>query len=192
MVSSATNLYLEIPEIFKEAYVYVSACPSTYTLAHGQVHLPNTPATYKQTVPITCNTGYELVGVGFITCLASESWSTTSRCRLKGKYFSNRAFMCVLVFIIIINFFSIKNHLQAYIQLTDMRALSYRKISTYMQKMFHESLPFSSAKTGDKINETSPVRVRVDRLTASCPSHKNLKGTTVELQWLEHLWDHEN
>ena len=40
---------------------------------------------YNHKVPVTCDTGYDLVGPPEITCKADGSWTDDTICRIKGK-----------------------------------------------------------------------------------------------------------
>ena len=66
-------------------YIFFTDCGNNETIAHGQVDFTNADTTYGQSVPVTCDTGYELVGGHTIVCLADGQWSKTVRCDIKGE-----------------------------------------------------------------------------------------------------------
>lgn len=61
----------------------LKTCSSTFKLNNGVVHFPNKTVKYKETVQVSCDTGYELRGISIITCLADASWSNDASCHLR-------------------------------------------------------------------------------------------------------------
>ena len=59
-------------------------CGNTTTIANAVIDFSNMKTTYRRTVPVTCRTGYEIVGRNFIECESNGSWSTTTTCEIIG------------------------------------------------------------------------------------------------------------
>ena len=72
------------------AFIYVSDCGASYTLAHGHANFTDRETTFNHTVPVTCNIGYDITGEEHITCLHTGNWSMDTECIIKGKL-SSRA-----------------------------------------------------------------------------------------------------
>ena len=59
-------------------------CGENQTIEHGHVNFTGHLTTFNQTVPVTCNDGYNLVGEAVTTCEANGSWSEDAHCHPKG------------------------------------------------------------------------------------------------------------
>ena len=70
-------------------YFYIVGCQSNYTISNGRVNFPKTTVSFGNTVSIECNTGYEVQGNGYITCLADGTWSNDASCSIRGTSFHN-------------------------------------------------------------------------------------------------------
>ena len=62
-------------------------CGANEVIAHGQIDFTNADTTYGQSVPVTCDTGYAIIGGHTIQCLAGGQWSKTVSCVIKGNVF---------------------------------------------------------------------------------------------------------
>lgn len=63
-------------------------CGITATVVNGIVDFTNQQTTYGQVIPVTCNTGFEIMGRGFIECQSDGSWSNTTTCEIIGMDFN--------------------------------------------------------------------------------------------------------
>ena len=66
--------------------ISVADCGTDYKIENGHVSFKGLLTTYHQRVPVTCNTGYDLIGEAMITCLASGRWSDDTKCLPKGMF----------------------------------------------------------------------------------------------------------
>ena len=67
-------------------FFFFADCGDVYELNHGHVNFTGRITTYGETIPVTCNVGYNLAGDTGITCLDTSFWSTTTRCEIVGQY----------------------------------------------------------------------------------------------------------
>ena len=56
-----------------------------YALDNGIVNFSGFKTTFNHSVPINCDTGYEIHGDDQITCLPEGTWSSNSACHIKGN-----------------------------------------------------------------------------------------------------------
>lgn len=62
-------------------------CGNSATVANGTIDFSNKETTYGQVIPVSCNTGFEIMGRGFIECQKDGTWSTTTTCEIIGMKF---------------------------------------------------------------------------------------------------------
>ena len=67
-----------------QVYLFFAACHSNYSVLNGHVRYTDRRIIYNETVPVVCDSGYEVQGKGFARCLANGSWSNDTWCRIKG------------------------------------------------------------------------------------------------------------
>ena len=60
-------------------------CGRNLTIANGQIDLNNVLTTAGNSVPVTCDVGYELRGGNSIECLEDGTWSQNVTCEIIGK-----------------------------------------------------------------------------------------------------------
>lgn len=64
-------------------------CGNTTTIENGTIDFSNKETTYGQVIPVSCDTGFEIMGRGFIECQKDGTWSTTTTCEIIGIDFLN-------------------------------------------------------------------------------------------------------
>lgn len=69
-------------------------CGNSSTIANGQINFMDVQTTYRETVPVTCDIGYNLKGGTSIECLSDGSWSTTTSCEIIGLH--RFSYICLL------------------------------------------------------------------------------------------------
>ena len=62
----------------------LSDCGRDVTVAHGIVDFIDGISTYGHSVPVICDTGYEINGNHRIECLANGTWSSLPTCQITG------------------------------------------------------------------------------------------------------------
>ena len=67
-----------------QVYLFFAACHSNYSVLNGHVRYTDRRIIYNETVPVVCDSGYEVQGKGFARCLANGSLSNDTWCRIKG------------------------------------------------------------------------------------------------------------
>ena len=62
-----------------------SDCGTKFTLVDGYADFHGKSTTYMSKVNVYCRTGYEMQGNDYITCGINGTWSTDTKCHVKGK-----------------------------------------------------------------------------------------------------------
>ena len=68
-------------------YIFNLDCGQNVAVPNGLVDFTNKLTTYGQSVPVTCDRGYNITEETHIECLANGTWSRTSGCEIIGNFF---------------------------------------------------------------------------------------------------------
>ena len=84
--SRITQLRLwHVVNVFDLVFAFLD-CGRAVTVQNGRIDFTNELTTYGQSVPITCDRGYNFTGETHIECLANGSWSKASGCKIIGIF----------------------------------------------------------------------------------------------------------
>lgn len=78
-----------------------TGCQDDYEIEHGHVDYPDNETAVNQSLPVSCNAGYEISGDHRITCLDNGTWSNTTTCIKIGLYLPKQkyrvTFICLFI-----------------------------------------------------------------------------------------------
>ena len=83
------NLRVNIQSIFN-CYRPLLDCGTKFVIKNGYANFDGEDKNIGHSVPITCKTGYQLIGSRHTTCLPDGSWSRNTTCRIRGRLQSNQ------------------------------------------------------------------------------------------------------
>ena len=78
-----TDAYI-VSNLIIFCFLYYSDCGNVTAIANAVIDFADVETTFGRTISVTCKTGYEIMGTGFIECQRDGSWSVTTTCETLG------------------------------------------------------------------------------------------------------------